>query len=266
MNNKNINKDNNEKQYVLNFLKTTQGKDWVKRNSIDINSMIKTEGPDFVFENLDGSKIGLEVTKLIVPCENTFATQTLISIGNQVRAFIKKKYNIDISVIIDKYDKRIWSGKKSDFLDAAYHPGFKKILSIKQFKDSFIKAMERNVHLFKPGNIIQESIDVNGDLFKITAEAWINPFVGQYDTHVNNVQLCIENPITELQDEINKKNRKYASYKEKCKQCTLLIIIPDCREGFSCSFNRLLLKMHHFKSKFKYTILFDSKSQEVIYI
>ena len=73
MNNKNINKDNNEKQYVLNFLKTTQGKDWVKRNSIDINSMIKTEGPDFVFENLDGSKIGLEVTKLIVPCENTFA-------------------------------------------------------------------------------------------------------------------------------------------------------------------------------------------------
>ena len=109
-------------------------------------------------------------------------------------------------------------------------------------------------------------IEIEGELFQITAEAWINPFENDYDVHVNNVQRCIENPIKNLQKEINKKNKKYDNYIKNCDKCFLLIVIPDCREGSSCLFNKTSLQLNHFKSKFSSTFLFDTKSKQINYI
>ena len=96
-----------------------------------------------------------------------------------------------------------------------------------------------------------------------TAEEWINPFTKQYDTSVNNIQRCIKNPIAHLQKEIDKKNKKYPSYIKNCDECSLLIIIPDCREGCFCQFDKL--SNFKFKTKFNSIFLYNSDSHNLIH-
>ena len=104
-------KKEEERKYLDEFLNFSIGKSWLKKNQINNIKPINSEAPDFLFKADNNETIGIEITKLIVPNENTEATQQLITIGNQVKAYIKKEYNLDVSLIIDKYDKRRLSCK-----------------------------------------------------------------------------------------------------------------------------------------------------------
>ena len=256
------NKEKEERKYLDRFLRSSVGQLWLQENLINQSSLQKSEEPDFLFTTKDNKIIGVEITKLIVPNENTKATQQLITIGNQVRAYVKKKYNFDISLIVDWYDKRKWSCKWSDLLDAAYHPGFCTLPPYEQLKTKIIEGIDSNIEQIKRNtfSFTKFGIEIEGELFQITAEAWINPFENDYDVHVNNVQRCIENPIKNLQREINKKNKKYDNYIKNCDKCFLLIVIPDCREGCSCHFDEL--SKHHFKIEYNEVFLYNSALKE----
>ena len=256
-------KEKEERKFVNIFLDSPIGKKWIKKNRIHKSSLQKSEEPDFLFETEDNKIIGIEITKLIVPNENTKATQQLITIGNQVRTYFQNTYGFPISLIIDKYDKRKFSCKWSDHLDAAYHPGFCKIRSYQKIKEKLIDALDNNVENIKKNNFnfVKFYIEIENELFQITADAFINPFSGEYDVHVNNEQRCIENPFNHLQNAINKKNQKLTKYKEKCSECFLLIIIPEVKEGCSCHFYRL--ENYLFESKFKETFLLDLQSKKI---
>lgn len=258
------NKEQEERKYLNCFLKSSCGQRWLTKNKIIHSSLEKSEEPDFLFETVNGKKIGLEMTRLIVPNENTKATQQLITVGNQARAYFKQKYGFDISLIIDKYDKRKWSGKRSDYIDACYHPGFAVLPSVKELKDKIIRALDNNVEQLKKRVFIDVWIEVESELFKLTVEACANPFVGDYVTYVNNVQRCIEKPFEALQNEINKKNQKIINYMNKCDECSLLVVIPDVREGCSCHFKGLSLQF--FKTKFSSVFLYDADSDKCFYL
>lgn len=257
------NKEKEERKYLDSFLNLSFGKNWLRENKIRLDSLQKSEEPDFLFESEDNKTVGIEITKLIVPNENTKATQQLITIGNQARIYFQNTHGFPISLTIDKYDKRKWSGKKADMLDAAYHPGFCTIPPYLQLKEKLIKALDNNVEKIRKNHFhfVKFCIEVDNELFQITADAFINPFSGEHDVHVNNVQRCIENPFNYLQNAINKKNQKLIKYKEKCSECFLLIVIPEVKEGCSCQFYKL--ENYAFESKFKETFLLDLQSKKI---
>ena len=156
-------KENEEKKYLDRFLNSPIGQHWLQANNIDRSSLQKKERPDFLFVTKEGKTVGIEITKLIVPNENTEATQQLITIGNQVRAYIQKEYNKKISIIIDKLDKHLCSTKWSDHIDGAYHPGFSKLPSRQELKNKIIETLVKKIALIKEGNVIKESIEIDGE-------------------------------------------------------------------------------------------------------
>lgn len=261
--NKQTKKEKEERKFVNIFLDSPIGKKWIKKNRIHKSSLQKSEEPDFLFETEDNKIIGIEITKLIVPNENTKATQQLITIGNQARIYFQKKYKFSISLIIDKYDKRKWSTSFSDMLSAAYAPGFWENPSPKKIKATLIEELDRNYENIKKNtfHFAKFWINIEGELFRITAHASINYFSGEYNTIVNNVQYCIENPFEKLQSEINKKNKKTEKYLKKCTKCVLLVIIPDVQEGCSCQF--FGLEKFPFETKFTEIFLYDSPSKQI---
>ena len=234
------NKKDEEEKYLDKFLNLSIGKSWLEKNQISYSIPIRSEAPDFLFKADNNETIGIEITKLIVENENTKATQQLITMGNQIRTYVKKEYNFDISLIIDKYDKRKFSRKWSDHLDFIYHPGF-SVVPYRQLKSKIIKSIDNNIkkiekNIFKFGKFW---VDVDGEFFQITVEIGTNYFEGGYCVCVNNCYRCVENPIGNLKKEIEKKNKKYIKYKTNCDKCFLLIVMPDTREGCSCNFKNL---------------------------
>ena len=257
------NKEKEERKYLDSFFNLSLGKNWLQENKIRLASLQKSEEPDFLFESDNNKTIGIEITKLIVPNENTKATQQLITIGNQARIYFQNTHGFPISLTIDKYDKRKWSGKKADMLDAAYHPGFCTIPPYLLLKEKLIKALDNNVEKIRKNHFhfVKFCIEVDNELFQITADAFINPFSGEHDVHVNNELRCIENPFNHLQNAINKKNQKLTKYKEKCSECFLLIVIPEVKEGCPCQFYKL--ENYSFEAKFKETFLLDLQSKKI---
>lgn len=234
------NKKEEEEKYLNEFLNSSVGKSWSEKNQINHSMPIKNEAPDFLFRADNDKTISIEITKLIVKNENTEATQQLITIGNRVRTYIKKEYNLDVSLIIDKYDKRKFSCKWSDHLDSVYHPGF-SVVPYRQLKSKIIEGIDNNIeeiekNIFKFGKFW---VDVDGEFFQITVKIGANYFEGNYCVYVNNCHRYIENPIEDLKKEIEKKNKKCSKYKTNCDKCFLLIVIPGTREGCFCGFKSL---------------------------
>ena len=87
------NKKDEEEKYLNEFFNSSVGKSWLEKNQISYSMPIKSEAPDFLFKANNNKNIGIEITKLIVENENTKATQQLITMGNQIRAYVKKEYN-----------------------------------------------------------------------------------------------------------------------------------------------------------------------------
>ena len=61
--------------------------------------------------------------------------------------------------------------------------------------------------MIRKGFLVQEWIEVDKEYFKISIEAYINPWTKKYECSVNNAGKAEENPIDELQKCINNKNK-----------------------------------------------------------
>lgn len=82
---------------------------------------------------------------------------------------------------------------------------------------------------------------------------------GKYDCHVNNAGQIKFNPFDELQNCINKKNKKVNKYRKDNSKCYLLIVVPDSKAGNYCSFTNELLE-YNFISNFALTFLYEEKT------
>lgn len=242
-------KKTEEKEYLNYFLASDEGKNWYKENKI--KSHIETEHPDFVFTTEDNHTIGLEITKFIVKSKHGRALQHLMSIGNQTRAYAQKKHNLNISVLIEKWDKRKWCARTcQEFLDVIYNPGFWDIYNKNEIKSGIERIIDRNVEKLKQWpHLIKETIQVQDEYFNITITTFPN-MDNKFDCNVNNKCYSKEDPLDELQETIDSKNKKISNYLKKCDKCFLLVYIPDVSTGNYCHFTNSL-KKHLFSSKFE---------------
>lgn len=244
-------KKSEEREYLKCFLTSDEGKKWYEKNKII--SCQESEHPDFIFTTEDNQKIGVEITKFIVKSEHGRALQHLMSIGNQACKYAQKQYGINVSILIDKFDKRLHQARTyQEMMEALYNPGFWDIYNKKAIKSGIENIIDGNVgNLKKWPYFVKESIIVQNEYFNITITTFPN-MNGKFDCDVNNECYSKENPFDELQTEINKKNEKIDSYLIKCDKCYLLIYLPEVSKGNYCYFTSLL-KKHVFHSKFEST-------------
>ena len=252
-------KKQEEKEQVNIFFNTNIGTSFIAKNNII--EIQENESPDFLLIKNDETKYALELTQFIAENKNTQYSQALIRYGNNLCNYAAKHYGINISILIDKYDKRKFSPKWSDHIDYAYNPGFTKIPP----KDTLNKELEniltKNIDNLKSDKLVQECILIEDDYYKISIDPHICPWTNKYDCMVNNAGKVSFDPIDELQKCIDKKNKKVSTYKQNCTKCFLLIYVPSSRYGNYCSFGESSLK-HKYNSKFDNIFLFEEKTKK----
>ena len=254
-------KEHTEKKQLERFLKTEIGKKlYFENNIIDIQ---KSEAPDFLLITKNGDKIAIELTEFTVYNKNLKFSQAVRRIGNQVCQEAKKNYNLKISILVDKYDKRMFSPIWQDTLDYAFNPGFSEIPQKNIFKLELKKVLKNNLKKLRKGFLVQEWIEINKEYFKISIEAYPNPWTKEYECTVNNAGRAEENPIDELQKCIDNKNKKFESYKTKTDKCYLLIYMPDTRYGNYYYFDEKIFN-YKFASKFDQIFLYEEKTSKAI--
>ncbi len=199
-----------EKEYLNYFLASDVGQKWYKKNKIV--SCQETEPPDFIFTTEDNKKIGLEVTRFIVESKHGRALQHLMSIGNQACKYAHKKYGLNISILIDKFDRRVHQARTyKDLMDAVYNPGFWDIYNKNAIKSGIEQIIDKNVENLKHWpRLVKESILVQDEYFNISISGFEN-IDGKFDCYVNNECYSKEDPFDELQELINKKNEKWVT-------------------------------------------------------
>lgn len=143
-----------EKEQITYFFNTQVGKSFLLENNIvDIQ---KSESPDFLLIKNDETKYALELTKFIAENRNTTYSQALVRYGNNLCNYAKEHYGINISILIDKYDKRKFSPKWSDHIDYAYNPGFSKIPKKDAVNKGLKNILTKNIDNLKIGKLVQE--------------------------------------------------------------------------------------------------------------
>lgn len=255
--NKNEIKINEEKEFLYKFLHTIIGKNWFDENNI--TEIIKSETPDFLLETYDSQILALEITQFIVQNKNLHYSQALTRIGNQLCKEVKKKYNIKISMLIDRYDKRKFSPNWNYHINLAYNPGFSEVPSKNVFKNKIREILNTNINKLRTNSIVQEWIQVGSDYYKISLQSFPSIISGKYDCNVNNAGQIKSNPFDELQNCINKKNEKADKYRKNNDKCYLLIIVPDSKIGNYCSFTNELLE-YKFTSGFDLIFLYEENT------
>ena len=178
-----------------------------------------------------------------------------MTIGNQACKYAKKQYGINVSILIDKWDKRKWCARtRQEIMDAIYNPGFWDIYNRTAIKNGIENIIDRNIENLKRWpHLVKESIQVQDEYFNISVSGFEN-IGGKFDCNVNNECYSKEDPFDELQAEIDKKNEKMDSYLEKCDKCFLLVYLPGVSKGNYCHFTQKLSE-HTFSSKFEATYL-----------
>lgn len=245
-------KHKEEEKEILNyFLSTPMGKRWY--NKLNVKETIETESPDFIFLTQTGKKIGLEVTKFLVKSKHRRALQALKNTGNKICNYSLKHHNLPLSIIIDKFDKRIHQGRtKKDLLDAVYNPGFIDIFNEKEIKAQIEPFIDDNVEKLKKfPRLVKKRVKVNDEFLCFTISGFPN-IDGQYDCFVNNECFSLEDPFEQLQQTIDNKNEKYNTFIKKCDECNLLVFNPSVSEGNYCHFTNKI-KQHKFISNYKQT-------------
>lgn len=255
--NKNDVKKEEENQLLNKFLNTKIGNIWYLENRII--DKFQYESPDFLLQTLDNKTLGLEITEFYVKHDHLDYTRTLTRIGNKICQETKKKYNISISMTLDKFDPRIWSSNWRDHIDAAYNPGFSIPPQTNIFTDELKKLISENIEEIKQGKLIKQWIQIKDDHYQISIIDFPSVSSNKYDCHVNNTGMIKFNPYDELQLCINKKNRKIEKYKTKCDKCYLLVSVPSCKIGNYCSFTDEINKQK-FISKFDKIFLYNEYS------
>lgn len=253
-----------EKEYLKYFLNTQEGKKWYQKYKF--KHCIDEEHPDFIFITHDNKKIGLEVTQFIIESKHGKAVQALKRTGNKICKCIQDKYGFPVSMIIDKYDKRKWGARtRKDFWEAVNNPGFIDLFNEKEIKSEIYKIIEKNIEKLKGiPYLIKEWIKINNEYLCFSISSFPN-IEGTFDCHVNNECFSWENPFENLQEEINKKNKKFDNYLEKCDECFLLIYNPDSSKGNYCHFTDKL-KKKKFYYKFSTAFFYDENKKTTIYL
>ena len=254
---KNEIKTTEEKEFLDKFLNTKVGKSWYLENSII--KIIKNEAPDFLLKNNNNETLALEITQFIAENKNLHYSQALTRIGNQMCKEIKEKYNLIISIIIDKYDKRKFSPYWIDHIDLAYNPGYSEVPAKNVFKNKLQEIIKANINKLVKTSLVQEWIQIDNEYYKISVQTFPSIASGKYDCHVNNAGEIKFNPYEELQDCINKKNKKVDKYKKDNNKCYLLVIVPDSKIGNYCSFTNELFE-YNFISDFDSTFLYEENT------
>lgn len=253
--NKNETKNTEEIEFLNKFLQTPVGKKWYSENSIA--KTIKSEAPDFLFKTNYDQSLAMEITKLIVKNKNLRFSQDLTRIGNQLCKEIMKKYNIKVSMLIDKYDKRKFSSNLADQINLAYDPGFSEMPPKDIFKAKLRKFIDKNIDKLRKNAFTKDWIEVCNEYYQISLNCFPSmTTTGKYDCRVNNAGWVKINPLDELQDCIDKKNKKAEKYRINNDKCFLLVIVPDSKIGNYCSFTDELLK-HKFISNFDSVFLYE---------
>ena len=252
--NKNDTKKDKEDSLLNNFLNTKVGNNWCLKKKVV--EKVDNETPDFLLRTVDNKILGLEITDFFVEHEHLAYSRTLTSIGNKICIEAKKKYNVPISIVIDKYDPRIWSSDLKEHIDAAYNPGFSKVPSQNLFMEELRKLASNNIKDIKLGKLIKQWIQIEDEYYQISIVAFPSISSGKYDCHVNNAGMLKFNPCDELQLCINKKNQKIKQYQIKCDECYLLVTVPSNKIGNYCTFTDEISK-YKFESNFKSIFLYD---------
>ena len=99
----------------------------------------------------------------------------------------------------------------------------------------------------------KEYITRGNHSFIITFDRFYEPYTKVF---VNSIGLSIDNPFDKLQQEIDKKNHKYASYLKQCDECHLLIISEDSSTGNCVTLSNEILQKK-FNSSFPAVYLMD---------
>lgn len=254
MMNKNDAKKEKEDSLLNNFLNTKVGNNWCLKKKVV--EKVDNETPDFLLRTVDNKTLGLEITDFFVEHEHLAYSRTLTSIGNKICIEAKKKYNVPISIVIDKYDPRIFSCNWNEHLDAAYNPGFSQVPSQNLFIKELRKLVSNNIKDIKLGKLIKQWIQIGDDHYQISIIDFPSISSGKYDCHVNNTGMLKFNPCDELQLCINKKNQKLKQYKTKCDECYLLVTVPSSKIGNYCAFTDSISR-YKFKSDFESVFLYD---------
>ncbi len=249
-----------EQEYLNGFKETNIGKQFYENCSIT-DVIEATEQPDFILKTKSEKFIGLELTEFIARNKNTKYTQALTRIGNQICKYVKKQYDLDISMTIEQFDKLLWSPKWNDHLKRAYDPGFSDVPPYKEFKEKLQEFVDANANNLKKNAFVKGWITIQDEHFKISIITFPSISSGKFDCHVNNGGWCKENPIKELQACIDEKNDKFENYIKKCKDCCLLIILVDSSKGSFCFYSDVLLK-HKYTSKFKEIFFYDENKKQ----
>jgi hypothetical protein len=245
-----------EATYLDLFTQTPEGKKWLNENRI--TNTISGESPDFILETSTGKNIGLEITKLIIETSKFHATSTLQTIASQVCQYFKKEKGIALSLIIEIYDERKFSPNWKDHLSYHYNPGFNRLdVSKKKIKDTIIATISKED--ISTLGLKKEWIDIPPHKFVVTYSRMYEPHISY---HVNNEGICKEDPFDELQEAINRKNEKYATYKMKCDKCDLLVVSDGSSLGSFANFSNKV-NSHTFLSSFKNVYLLDLDSNDV---
>jgi len=250
-------KKQEEKEQLKKFFNTKIGKSFLHESGIvDVQEY---ESPDFLLIKNDKTKIALEITQFIAENKNTQYSQALIRYGNNLCNFATEHYGINISILIDKCDKRKFSPKWNNHIDYAYNPGFSKIPPKDILNKELENILTKNINNLKGGKLIQEWIQIKDEYYKISIAPYICPWTNKYDCMVNNAGKVSLDPIDELQKCINKKNKKADTYKQDCIKNVLLIYFPSSRYGNYYSFSEKLFQ-HKFNSKFDSIFFFEEKT------
>lgn len=243
-----------EKQLLNNFLDTKIGNNWYfAKKVID---KLGHESPDFLLKTQDNKTLGVEITEFYVEHMSLNFSRTLTRIGNQICHETKNKYQILISILIDRYDPRKLSCKWNDRLNASLNPGFSTLPPQNIFKEKLRQLIDDNIEDIKNNKLIKPCIQIDSDYYRIAIVTLPSISSGKYDCHVNNAGKVKFNPCEELQLCINKKNEKVQQYKTQCDECYLLVTIPSNRIGNYCSFTDEISN-YKFKSNFKAIFLYD---------
>lgn len=245
-----------ENTYFYFFIQSKIGKEWHEENKIV--KKIDREEADFIFETANGKTVGLEIINLIVKSDKYHedkhkATAALKTIGNKVCHYFKQEKGIALSLIIAFWDPRKWSPKWKDHIEACYDPGFRHLnASEKDIKNAIIEVLSQEpISSFDFPTT--KWIDIGNQKFRITADRMYEPYTSVI---VRNGGMCKENPFEELQAAINNKNDKYATYKNNCDECDLLVVSDDGSTGNLVDFT-YKLENHKFTSVFKNVYLLD---------
>lgn len=96
---------------------------------------------------------------------------------------IKEKYNLKISILIDKYDKRKFSPYWIDHIDLAYNPGYSEVPAKNVFKNKLQEIIKANINKLVKTSLVQEWIQIDNEYYKISVQTFPSIASSKYDSH-----------------------------------------------------------------------------------